>query len=215
MAKSTSVSGRGPGRPTNPIRREDLLTIAATAFAEHGYTGTSTAEIARRANLSKASLFHHFPSKEQLYLEVVGNTAKEWLRLLHEAISTNGSILERQDRFNELAIDYFGMHPESARLFLRDMIDFGPFMKSGGWKAVDAALNVAASILEEGMNDGHLREQDPKQLVLSLVGMHLFYFAVPDISSRFTKVDNVFSQKMLEQRTKSVLSQVRALTEND
>jgi len=213
MAKKKEKKRRGPGRPSDPIKREDLLAIAGQAFAKGGYSGTSTAEIARRAKLSKASLFHHFPSKEGLYLEVVGNTAKAWLKLLQEAMGGDGNLLERQDRFNALAIKYLGENPEAAQLFLRDMIDSGPFMQSGGWEAVDAALNMAATILKQGMKDGLLEERDPKQLVMSLVGMHLFYFAAADIAKRFTKADNLFSKKMIKQRTDAMHDHVRFLTE--
>jgi TetR/AcrR family transcriptional regulator len=212
MAKSSTARRRGPGRPSNPIKREDLLAIAEKAFAESGYTGTSTAEIARRANLSKASLFHHFPSKEGLYLEVVGTTARTWLLLLQHAFDERGSALDKQDRFSEMVIEYFGKNPESAKLFLRDMIDSGPFMRSGGWEAVDSALNIAADILQRGMDDKELRQQDPKQAILSLVGVHLFYFAATDVSKRFIKVDDLCSKKMLSERTKAVLSHVRSIT---
>jgi AcrR family transcriptional regulator len=163
--------------------------------------------------LSKASLFHHFPSKEGLYLEIVGNIARAWLHLLEEGFDSGGSVLDRQERFSELAIQHLAKNPEAAQLFLRDMIDSGPFMKSGGWEAIDAALNMAAGILEKGMLDGELEKQDPKQLVMSLVGMHLVYFAAADISKRFTKTDNLFSKKMLAKRTEAMLSHVRALTE--
>ncbi len=46
---------RGPGRPKDPISREALIGAARTAFAEHGYLGTSMSRIADASGLRKAS----------------------------------------------------------------------------------------------------------------------------------------------------------------
>ena len=52
-------------------RREEILDQATQLFAERGYEGTSMADFAERVALRKASLFHHFASKEALYVEVL------------------------------------------------------------------------------------------------------------------------------------------------
>ena len=57
---------RGPGRPKNPVSKATLLQAAGMAFAERGYAGASMADIASRAGIQKASLFHHFPTKDLL-----------------------------------------------------------------------------------------------------------------------------------------------------
>ncbi len=51
------------------ITRGSLRTAALRLFAEHGYDGTTTAEVARTAGVSEMTLFRHFPSKEALLLE--------------------------------------------------------------------------------------------------------------------------------------------------
>ena len=45
--------------------------MAARLFAATGYRGTSLADVAQAAGLSNAGLLHHFPSKEQLLIEVL------------------------------------------------------------------------------------------------------------------------------------------------
>lgn len=53
------------------IRRLQLLEVALDEFISKGYYGTSTREIARKANVSSGLLFHYFPSKESVYLELI------------------------------------------------------------------------------------------------------------------------------------------------
>ncbi|MCP2163417.1 TetR/AcrR family transcriptional regulator [Goodfellowiella coeruleoviolacea] len=53
------------------IRREDIITAAATAYAEAGYQGSSLREIAKRVGISHAGLLYHFPTKEALLAAVL------------------------------------------------------------------------------------------------------------------------------------------------
>src|ERR1700722_5940543 len=62
MSPAIPATPRSTPRP----RREEILDEATRLFAERGYEGTSMADLAERVGLRKASLFHHFASKEQL-----------------------------------------------------------------------------------------------------------------------------------------------------
>ena len=53
-------------------RREALIEAAAATFAEHGFHGTPTTEVAKAAGISQAYLFRLFPTKTELYVAAVG-----------------------------------------------------------------------------------------------------------------------------------------------
>lgn len=53
------------------VRKMQLLTIALDEFITKGFYGTSTREIAGKAQISSGLLFHYFDSKESLYQELV------------------------------------------------------------------------------------------------------------------------------------------------
>ncbi len=68
-------------RPTT-IREENeraLLEAAERAFAEHGFSGATTADIARAAGVPKPNLHYYFPTKEALYRAVVERVLTSWL----------------------------------------------------------------------------------------------------------------------------------------
>lgn len=52
-----------------------VLLAARALFAEHGVDGVSMQDIATRAGVSKANIFHHFASKEALYIAVLRDCA--------------------------------------------------------------------------------------------------------------------------------------------
>lgn len=60
----------------NPQRRGEetrarILEAAGQCFARHGYDGTGVAEICRCAGVTKGAFYHHFPSKQVLFLELL------------------------------------------------------------------------------------------------------------------------------------------------
>lgn len=61
---------RRAGRPRNHDSDETrrlLLEVALDAFAHHGFDGVSTRDLARLAQVTPTTLFHHFATKEELY----------------------------------------------------------------------------------------------------------------------------------------------------
>ncbi|MEU6786423.1 TetR/AcrR family transcriptional regulator [Nonomuraea angiospora] len=67
MARAESGRVRRPAA----ARREQILTVAADAFAVAGFRGTSLAEVAQKVGVSQPGLLHHFDSKESLILAVL------------------------------------------------------------------------------------------------------------------------------------------------
>ena len=50
-------------------RRKQILDAAMTVFVEKGFNGSTTVEIAKAANVSEATLFRYFSSKQEIFLE--------------------------------------------------------------------------------------------------------------------------------------------------
>lgn len=57
---------------TADARRADVLAAATHAFAQSGYWGTNTTEVARAAGISQAYLYRLFANKEDLFVAVIG-----------------------------------------------------------------------------------------------------------------------------------------------
>jgi AcrR family transcriptional regulator len=51
-------------------RQNQILGAAAELFVEHGYGGTSIRDIAQQVGLLPGSVYHHFPSKEDLFVAI-------------------------------------------------------------------------------------------------------------------------------------------------
>lgn len=74
-------------RMTGKERREQLLDIGRTLFADKGFEGTSVEEIAARAGVSKPVVYEHFGGKEGLYAVVVDREMRQLLDLVTGALT--------------------------------------------------------------------------------------------------------------------------------
>jgi AcrR family transcriptional regulator len=64
--------------------RQDILDAALVLFAEQGYDKTSLREIAEQVGVTKAALYYHFPSKEQILVALFEPVAAMQERLLDD-----------------------------------------------------------------------------------------------------------------------------------
>lgn len=79
---SDHASGRMPAQQ----RKSQLLDAAARVFATHGYSGTTTAQIARAAGITEPIIYRHFSSKKDLFIALITRTGEETIRDWEEAL---------------------------------------------------------------------------------------------------------------------------------
>lgn len=94
----------GGRRDDGPDTRELALEVALELFAARGYEGTSLREIADRLGFSKAALYYHYRSKEDILFALVDPAATELETLLPEPTGAPPT-------------------PAQIRRFLEDLVD--------------------------------------------------------------------------------------------
>ncbi len=72
-------------RSTAAARRDDVLDAALVEFADRGYEGASTEDIARRAGISQPYLFRLFGTKKELFKAAAARCFRETLELFQRA----------------------------------------------------------------------------------------------------------------------------------
>jgi AcrR family transcriptional regulator len=76
-------------------RRDELLELAATMFADRGLRATTVRDIADSAGILSGSLYHHFKSKEQMVEEVLGDFLDWLFERYQQIVDTEPDPLER------------------------------------------------------------------------------------------------------------------------
>lgn len=190
--------------------RAALLAAARRLFAEHGFHGASVGDIADAAGLRKPSLFHHFATKEALYRAVMEELFAELAEAIVGPVAAKGSYAERLDVVNDALVDFFAAKPEAARLLFREALEPGAPMAGDGVARALGILAGAEGFLSAGMEAGEFVHQPPKQLLLSLTGLHLAYFALGPLVAPMLGAP-LHESAMVDARRAAVRAQVRAM----
>jgi AcrR family transcriptional regulator len=106
-------------RMTGKERREQLLDVGRTLFAERGFEGTSVEEIAHKAGVSKPVVYEHFGGKEGLYAVVVDREMRRLLDMVTGAL-TGGHPRELLEQAAFALLDYIEQYTDGFRILVRD-----------------------------------------------------------------------------------------------
>ena len=171
--------------------RGRILFAAEELFSEHGFDAVSMNAIALRAGASKANVFHHFSTKNALYLAVL-------LRARQEAASHLRSLEHGNGPFARRLADFAGSHlarlleqKQLSRLILRELLTIGPH------RAQELAEHVFEEnfrrfvlILRAGQGSGELRpDLDAAMVATILLGANVFFFEARTLLRHFRDVE--------------------------
>jgi len=154
--------------------RERILEVAEASLGEHGYHGTRLHDIAHRVGIQKASLFHYFPSKEQLYRAVLDEGFGHTEQTIARVLAAEGSPLEKVLSLVAAYVDMVAAHPARTKLLLRQSLGDAP----SGYHSADSErlLRQVTSFVTEAQRQHLLAPIDPLGIVLGVVGMVAFFF---------------------------------------
>jgi AcrR family transcriptional regulator len=151
------------------VRRAQILEIAQDLFSRQGYHHVSMDDIAERAEVSKPVLYRHFPSKLDLYLDVVDHRAEALLDAIDAALADDPAdgravvraLVRAYVEFVERAGDSFSL------LFESDVTRDAEVRRRVELASADAAEAVCRGLRELA----GLRPEQARLLSTALVGM--------------------------------------------
>lgn len=155
-------------RMSGKERREQLLDVGRSLFAERGFEATSIEEIASRAGVSKPIVYEHFGGKEGLYAVVIDREMQRLLDIFNRAL-TAGDPRELLEQAALALLTYIEDESDGFRILVRD----SPVASTSG--TFSSLLNDIASQVEYILaREFKGRGYDPKLAGLysqALVGM--------------------------------------------
>ena len=146
-----------------------ILETAARLFAQKGYDETSMQDIMDATHLSKGAIYHHFPSKLDILLRIADQILmvnEDMLGKIRDRKGLTGAEKLRELFRTAVLQDYqqqlLGMmpclldNPKFLALLIRSVLD-------------DAAPHYVQPILEEGVADGSIQTDSPRELAQALL----------------------------------------------
>jgi AcrR family transcriptional regulator len=111
-----------------PLQRDRLFRAAAHEFAEHGFAGTSSESISRRAGMSKATFYEHFANKEECIIALFDRAAMVVGAEMAQAATGvgRGDARARMRAGTRSFLTALADHPHYAQTLLVEIIGAGP-----------------------------------------------------------------------------------------
>ena len=151
--------------------RETILTTSQKLFARFGFNKTTVDEIARATHIAKSTLYHHFPSKEEIFRGVIKRESQDLARRIHEAVEAADSpeeklrtyVVTRMSRLRELTNFYSALKDE--------YLEHYPFIERVRMKDFEYEMDTLREILSGGVKKGefNLRNEDVQLTALAVV----------------------------------------------
>jgi len=167
-----------------PDSREKIIKAAIAVFAEKGKYGARMEAIAAKAEVNKAMVYYYYSTKENLYHEalrsVISTNIARTFGLVAEMMDTTADSIEMLKKFIAVYFDVFSAEKTYTKLML-DAVASEPheIEQIVSDTKLQLQLNMPLkflSFLEDGMAKGVFRRVDPKQLLINMISMTMFYF---------------------------------------
>ncbi|HKO15378.1 MAG TPA: TetR/AcrR family transcriptional regulator [Gemmatimonadaceae bacterium] len=146
-------------------RPKQIIEAALEVFGERGLSGARLEDIAKRAGLSKGTIYLYFPNKEELFREVVRLTVIAQIERAEHDLATAGGMTATQtlEQFVRGYWSFLRMPRFTAlfRLIHAELGNFPDLARFYAREVIDRTFRLLGGILERGMANGEFRRMDP------------------------------------------------------
>jgi len=171
-----AAATRRPRPPAPGARR--IESAARRLFANRGFAGTSMADIATAAGVSKATVFHHYRNKRQLYEALVGDAFAGFREQLIPLLDAEGDVQGSLRDFAAAHLERLTRMQGTMRLIAREMLSW---TAGSGEELVSGEISRNFSLLVDAIRRGQARgtvraDADPGLAVFLLLCSSWFVF---------------------------------------
>lgn len=148
--------------------REEILRAAAELFMEYGYAATSIDAVAERLGATKGRIYHHYPSKADLFFEVQIAAMKRLDEEVEPLARGPGNPIERLAamalRHTQVLLTELPMQKVAVQGLERYLLGKSPTVKRlrSVIKMRDDYENMFAEVIDEGIRAGLFVDLPPK-----------------------------------------------------
>jgi TetR/AcrR family transcriptional regulator len=188
-------------------RRRALIDEAIRAFGREGYNGASLEQIASACGVRKQTLLYYFPTKDALLEACLRAAGDRLAEVIAAGLEGKETYWGRAEAVIHSVFGLAGEWPEFP-MFIREASRLGPQAFEQLTGNLDALQRRAVAFLQDGMDAGEIRKQDPTfllfQLYTAVVG------SLTEASVLRAMVGEDKSRASLRRREREVIAFVRS-----
>ncbi|MEZ4866859.1 MAG: TetR/AcrR family transcriptional regulator [Caldilineaceae bacterium] len=151
--------------------KEAILDAAQKLLAQHGYAGLSMRELAQESGLAKATIYHYFQDKEEIFRYVLERDMEQANGQLKEVIAGEEDCI---GKLRAVVCAYFGMMRERRTIIMNTVRELGNhkrLMCELMRKNRPIYFGPITELLQQGVDEGILRPINVEFTTYSIMGM--------------------------------------------
>ena len=157
------------------LSKQEICDVAVRLFVEDGYDNTPMSGIARASGLSKAGLYHHFPSKEDLLFYIIDHLMEQELSPILDQAEAMDDPLERLEFFVRSFTNLL-VRRGDARVVIHEarrlgQANYGKILR--GWQRV---FQTVRGCVEQLQAQGRAKDLNKSFAAFALLGMCTWTF---------------------------------------
>ena len=181
-----------------------ILNAAKNIFFRKGYDGARMQEIADEAGMNKALLHYYFRSKDKLFEAIFKNAFQQFIPVMVENILSGISLEKKIEVFVENYLNVLIKTPQLPNFVLTE-INRDPERIVGMFSKMGLKPTLILQEIQKGMEEGMLRQMDPRHLLINMLALCAFPFAAkPLMQIILFDNDPIKYNAFLEERKKEV-----------
>ncbi len=164
-------------------RRLQIMEAAKELFAQQGFEGTTTRQIAQRARVNEAIIFRHFPTKEDLYWAIIDHQCEltGWQPVLRRQLSSGASDREVFAGIAEDILIRRAKDSSLSRLLLFSALENQRRSQRFFQTYVVEYYELVAEYIRRRIEEGAFRPIDPLLAARGFVGMIVYHSQIQEI----------------------------------
>jgi AcrR family transcriptional regulator len=166
MAEATQAKRRMRA----PERRKQLLEVARRVFGRKGYHVVTMDDVAREAGVTKPILYDHFPSKRDLYRDLLEEDLANLKERLREALETSKGNRQRIQGSFQAYFDFVDEEGAGFRLLMQEAVGPEREFREMVFRFRDEVLDQVTEVIVRE-SKGNLDRAQAADVALGLVGM--------------------------------------------
>jgi AcrR family transcriptional regulator len=155
------MSGKSTARQQRRLR---IMESASHAFAENDYAAVSMDTVARRAGVSRGTVYNYYGSKERLYREVLAQRFGQLMARLEQALARSSDPVEHLESCVVQPLEFFVRFPNLLLLWRRE----GVSAQVAGMQ--ERLAGLVRGVLVSGIGSGAFRDLDPDAMSRAILG---------------------------------------------
>jgi AcrR family transcriptional regulator len=154
-----------------PAPRDSILAEAARLFARSGYENSSMADVAASLGMSKAAIYHYFPTKQDIYDAIIIDVLSGLTATVSAEVARETAPEERLRRFMLAHARYFEARHASFVTMLIGYSGMSPGYREDAAGLRDAYEQRLRELIADGIEHGVFRDIDPANTGRAILSM--------------------------------------------